>query len=155
MLRCESPVLSVCVPSVLVLLMVLASTLVVTPTPASAQEAKVQRLIFVSAGFNESNRFWTITRPYHLQFDPFLETLLDLDPKTGEYIPRLAEKWATQLRPAESGPSMLRKGVPFHFGYGEFTAKDVVHTHALMLRQEAVATFGRILARCGGGQGDR
>ena len=59
----------------------------------TAGEPKVQRLIFVSAGFNESNRFWTITRPHHLQFDPFLETLLDLDPKTGEYIPRLAEKW--------------------------------------------------------------
>jgi ABC-type transport system substrate-binding protein len=35
----------------------------------------------------------------------------------------------------------LRKGVPFHFGYGEFTARDVVHSHALMLREEAVATF--------------
>ena len=35
----------------------------------------------------------------------------------------------------------LRKGVPFHFGYGEFTARDVVHSHALMLREEAIATF--------------
>ena len=35
----------------------------------------------------------------------------------------------------------LRKGVPFHFGYGEFTARDVVHTHSLMLRQDAIATF--------------
>ena len=101
---------------------------------------QVQRLIFVSAGFNESNRFWTITRPQHLQFDPFLETLLDLDPKTGDYIPRLAEKW-------ESSPDQkewtfyLRKGVPFHFGYGEFTAKDVVHSHSLMLREEAIATL--------------
>jgi peptide/nickel transport system substrate-binding protein len=107
---------------------------------ASAGEPKVQRLIFVSAGFNESNRFWTISRPQHLQFDPFLETLLDLDPKTGEYIPRLAEKW-------ESSPDKkewtfyLRKGVPFHFGYGEFTAKDVVHSHSLMLREEAIATL--------------
>src|ERR671923_1386868 len=107
---------------------------------ASAGEPKVQRLIFVSAGFNESNRFWTISRPQHLQFDPFLETLLDLDPKTGEYSPRLAEKW-------ESSPDkkewtfFLRKGVPFHFGYGEFTARDVVHSHSLMLRPEATATL--------------
>jgi hypothetical protein len=35
----------------------------------------------------------------------------------------------------------LRKGVPFHFGFGEFTARDVVHSHALMLRPETVATF--------------
>ena len=106
----------------------------------AGSEPKVQRLIFVSAGFNESNRFWTISRPQHLQFDPFLETLLDLDPKTGDYIPRLAEKW-------ESSPDKkewtfyLRKGVPFHFGYGEFTAKDVVHSHSLMLREEAIATL--------------
>jgi ABC-type transport system substrate-binding protein len=92
----SKPMLSVCVPFVLVLLVVLvvlASTLVATPTPTLAQEAKVQRVIFGSAGFTESNRFWTIARPEHLQYDLFLETLLDIDPKTGEYTPRLAEKW--------------------------------------------------------------
>jgi ABC-type transport system substrate-binding protein len=103
-------------------------------------DAQVQRVIFASAGFDETNRFWVISRPNQLQNDPYLETLLDLDPKTGAFIPRLAEKW-------EGSPDMkewtlfLRKGVPFHFGYGEFTARDVVHSHALMLREEAVATF--------------
>src|SRR5438094_10111539 len=56
-------------------------------------EAQVRRLVFASAGLNESNRFWTIPRPSHLQYDPFLETLLDVDPETGAYLPRLAEKW--------------------------------------------------------------
>src|SRR6516165_1297234 len=56
-------------------------------------EAQVRRLVFASAGLNESNRFWTIPRPSHLQYDPFLETLLDIDPETGAYLPRLAEKW--------------------------------------------------------------
>ena len=68
-------------------LLVLLGAVAAAPTDMLAGEAKVQRLIFVSAGFNESNRFWTITRPFQLQFDPFLETLLDLDPKTGEYSP--------------------------------------------------------------------
>src|SRR5712691_1732301 len=113
-------------------LMVLAAVL--------PSEAQVRRLVFASAGLNESNRFWTIPRPSHLQYDPFLETLLDLDPETGAYIPRLAEKW-------EATPDLkewtffLRKGVPFHFGYGEFTARDVVHSHSLMLRPEAIATL--------------
>jgi peptide/nickel transport system substrate-binding protein len=130
------PTMSLVVSVLLVLLMVLAAL----PTEARAGEAKVQRLVFASAGVDETNRFWTVSRPNQLQNDPFLETLLDLDPKTGEFIPRLAEKW-------ESSPDMkewtlfLRKGVPFHFGYGEFTARDVVHSHALMLREEAVATF--------------
>src|SRR5215475_9848839 len=77
-------------------------------------EAQVRRLVFASAGTNESNRFWIIGRPQHLQYDPFLETLLDVDPETGAYTPRLAEKW-------ESTPDMkewtfyLRKGVLFQF----------------------------------------
>src|SRR5262247_4403383 len=77
------------VAAVLLLLGVFA----VTPRDLQAGAPQVQRLIFVSAGFNESNRFWIISRPQHLQFDPFLETLLDLDPKTGDYVPRLAETW--------------------------------------------------------------
>src|SRR5438874_5860835 len=103
-------------------------------------EAKVQRVIFASAGFDETNRFWVISRPNQLQTGPYVETVLDRDAKTGAFIQRLAEKW-------EASPDMkewtlfLRKGVPFHFGYGEFTARDVVHSHALMLREEAVATF--------------
>ena len=130
--------LSVFISSVLVLLVAVAGILTATPTPALAQEAKAQRVIFGSAGFTESNRFWTIARPEHLQYDPFLETLLDVDPKTGEFTPRLAEKW-------EASPDLkewtfyLRKGVQFHYGFGEFTARDVVHAHSFMLRPEATA----------------
>ena len=131
--------ISMFVSSVLVLLLAMTAT----PTDTRAGEAKVQRLIFASAGIDETNRFWTTGRPHQLQNDPYLETLLDLDPKTSEFTPRLAEKW-------EASPDMkewtlsLRKGVPFHFGFGEFTAKDVVHSHALMLRPETVATFAGI-----------
>jgi peptide/nickel transport system substrate-binding protein len=109
-----------------------------TPTLALAGEATAQRVVFGSAGFTESNRFWTIARPEHLQYDPFLETLLDVDPKTGEFVPRLAEKW--QASPdSKEWTFGLRKGVQFHNGFGEFTAKDVVHSHSFMLRQEATS----------------
>ncbi|MGH8057635.1 MAG: ABC transporter substrate-binding protein, partial [Candidatus Entotheonellia bacterium] len=130
------PKMSIFAFSFLVFLIALAAS----PADLLAGAARVQRLVFASAGFNESNRFWIIGRPGHFQFDPFLETLLDLDPKTGEYIPRLAEKW--QASPDKKEWTFyLRKGVPFHFGYGELTAKDVVHTHSLMLREEAIATL--------------
>ena len=75
------PTMSLIVP--LVLLTGLAAT------PADAQ---VQRSIFASAWFDETNRFWGISRPNQLQNDPYLETLLDLDPKTGAFIPCLAGK---------------------------------------------------------------
>ena len=129
--------LALFVPPLLMLLGGVALALLFTPTPVVAQ-AKVQRVIFGSAGFTESNRFWTIARPEHLQYDPFLETLLDVDPKTGEFTPRLAEKW--QASPDQKEWTFfLRKGVQFHYGYGEFTARDVVHSHALMVRQDATS----------------
>ena len=104
------------------------------------QDAKTQRLVFASAGFDESNRFWVVARPDHLQYDPFLETLLEVDPKTGEYTPRLAEKWSPSADSKE-WTFHLRKGVQFHFGYGPLTARDVVHSHSLMVRPEATATL--------------
>jgi ABC-type transport system substrate-binding protein len=122
------------------LLMVVALGLGITPMAGSAQDAKGQRLVFASAGFDESNRFWVIARPDHLQYDPFLETLLEVDPKTGAYTPRLAEKWSASPDFKE-WTFMLRKGVQFHFGYGPFTAKDVVHSHSMMMRPEATATL--------------
>ena len=68
-------------------LMVLAAVL--------PSEAQVRRLVFASAGLNESNRFWTIARPSHLQYDPFLETLLDVDPETALTSPA----WQRNGRP--------------------------------------------------------
>jgi peptide/nickel transport system substrate-binding protein len=97
------------------LLMVVALGLGITPMAGSAQDAKGQRLVFASAGFDESNRFWVIARPDHLQYDPFLETLLEVDPKSGEYTPRLAEKWSASPDFKE-WTFMLRKGVQFHGG---------------------------------------
>src|SRR2546427_13099463 len=125
---------------VLGLLLALAITLETAPSRGLAQDSKTQKLVFASAGFDESNRFWVISRPDHLQYDPFLETLLEVDPKTGERTPRLAEKWSSSPDFKE-WTFTLRKGVPFHFGYGQFTAKDVVHSHSLMMRQEATATL--------------
>ncbi|MGH8662898.1 MAG: ABC transporter substrate-binding protein, partial [Burkholderiales bacterium] len=108
-------------------------------TPGWA-EAAVKKLIFASAGFHESNRFWTISRPDHLQFEPFWETLVGIDPKTAQYIPMLATKW-------EHSPDFkewtfqLRKGVQFHNGYGEFTSADVKHSHSLLIRPDSTATL--------------
>ena len=83
------PTMSLVVSLVLVLLMGLAAM----PAEAQSGAAKVQRVIFASAGIDENNRFWVVSRPNQLQNDPYLETLLDLDAKTGAFIPRLAEKW--------------------------------------------------------------
>ncbi len=122
------------------LLMVVAVMFGTALAPGSADAAQIKRLIFASAGFHESNRFWTIARPDHLQFEPFWETLLGIDPKTGDYIPALATKW--EISPDfKEWTFHLRKGVQFHFGYGEFTSRDVVHAHSLLVRKDSTATL--------------
>jgi len=110
------------------------------PVMTWAADLPVQHLIFASAGFHEGNRFWTIAKPDHLQFDPFLETLLEVDPKTAEYTPRLATKWS-HSPDFKEWTFYLRKDVQFHFGFGPFTARDVVHSHSLMVRPNATATL--------------
>ena len=137
---------------VLGLLAALALALGTLPMSGLAQSAKVDKLVFASAGFEDSNRFWMVARPDHLQYDPFLDTLLEVDPKTGEYTPRLAEKWSHSPDFRE-WTFHLRKGVQFHFGFGPMTARDVVHSHSFMLRPEATATLVQTLAQCRGGQG--
>jgi peptide/nickel transport system substrate-binding protein len=63
-----------------------------------------------------------------------------MDVRTGTLVPRLADKW--EMSPdGKSWTFSLHKGVPFHFGFGEFTAKDVAHTHSQMVRDDATSTF--------------
>jgi ABC-type transport system substrate-binding protein len=122
------------------LLMAVVAVLGTVLAPGLAQAA-VKRLIFASAGFHETNRFWTISRPDHLQFEPFWETLVGMDPKTGDYIPALATKW--EITPDfKEWTFHLRKGVQFHFGYGEFTSADVVHSYSLTTRKDNAMTLG-------------
>jgi peptide/nickel transport system substrate-binding protein len=128
------------VPIAAILAIALVFSLAAVPAPAVAQ-AKVDKLVFASAGFEDSNRFWMLSRPDHLQYDPFLETLLDVDSKSGEYVPRLAEKWQASPDYRE-WTFWLRKGVQFHFGYGPFTAKDVVHSFSFTQKPEQKMTLG-------------
>jgi peptide/nickel transport system substrate-binding protein len=59
-----------------------------------------------------------------------MEWLIEIDPDTGKYVPWLATSW--EMAPdGLSWRVKLAEGVQFHHGYGEFTAKDVVHSHAL------------------------
>ena len=58
--------------------------------------------------------------------DPNAETLVGLDPTTNERIPRLATSWEWTPNGKE-WIFHLKEDVPYQFGFGEFTAKDVLH----------------------------
>src|SRR5581483_11161099 len=67
-------------------------------------------------------------QPDAWQLRPMYEFLIGLDAATGKLVPQLATEW--KLEPdGKSYRFKLRRGVQFHDGMGEFTAKDVVFSH--------------------------
>ena len=108
------------------------------PAPAPQVEAKVQRVIYAFGELQESNRHWTVSRPSYYQFDPYAETLVGLAPTTNQRIPRLADRWENTTD-GKSWTFYLHQGVPFHFGWGEFTVRDVVNAIERTTSDESVA----------------
>ena len=65
---------------------------------------------------------------------PMFENLLSRDPKTGELIAMLAERWQV-LDSGRTWKFHVRKGVQFHGGRGELTAEDVRFTFATLAKE--------------------
>jgi ABC-type transport system substrate-binding protein len=101
-------------------------------TAAPAGQAKVDRLVMgLILPYRDYMRPWIAGTPDHnIQHDPTFEWLFEVDPESGQYNLWLAES-AEMAKNGRSWRIKLRQGVQFHHGYGEFTAQDVVHNHAL------------------------
>jgi ABC-type transport system substrate-binding protein len=98
----------------------------------AAGKPKVDRLVLgLINPYRDYMRPWINGTPDHnIQHDPAFEWLFEVDVASGGYNPWLARS-AEMARDGRSWRIKLQKGVPFHHGYGEFTARDVVHNHAL------------------------
>ena len=94
-----------------------------TPTPTSLPprmpaSPKVDRLVVaISPPSFETNLPWAMFTSNLIQLRPMLEYLIDVDRTSGQYIPMLATSWERSLD-AETWTFNLRKGVPFHSGWG-------------------------------------
>ena len=118
------------------------------PQPAAADtgpvEARVERLVIAfTQPTHETNIPWFGARTMLSQFNPIQETLIDLHPETGEFAPNLATSWSMGAD-GKSWTVDLREDVPFHSGFGEFTAEDVAHTRALMGQEDGVNTLNSV-----------
>jgi ABC-type transport system substrate-binding protein len=113
-----------------VLLLVLTS--VSTQAQPATGKAKVDRLVMgLINPYRDYMRPWINGTPDHnIQHDPAFEWLFEVDVSSGGYNPWLAKSWE-MAKDGRSWRIRLQKGVQFHHGYGEFTARDVVHNHAL------------------------
>ena len=104
---------------------------------AQTGEAKVDRLVVgLINPFRDYFRAWISGTPDHnIQHDPILEWLIEIDPDTGQYVPWLAKSW--EMTPdGRLWRVKLQEGVQYHQDYGEFTARDVAHNHALWCQED-------------------
>lgn len=85
---------------------------------------KVDRLVMaVEPPMVESNEPRNLNQSNMWQLKPAYEYLVGIDETSGKLVPQLATEWTV-----EDGTNVrfkLRKGVQFHQGRGEFTARDV------------------------------
>ena len=72
---------------------------------------------------------WLATSSGHLVFRPMWENLTTISPATGvsTILPQLAREWDVSPDASEY-TFRLQEGVEMHYGWGEFTVKDVVLT---------------------------
>ena len=107
-----------------------------TQDSAALAEPTVGRLrIAFTVPPQETNLPWIGPRSLLTQLSPMVETLLGIDPETGEFMPMLATRW--EMAPDGKSWTMdLREGVIFHSEFGEFDAQDVAHMRFLMGPQE-------------------
>jgi len=117
--------------SLLAILLIALST-VGAEAQSAAGKAKVDRLVMgLITPYRDYMRPWINGTPDHnIQHDPAFEWLFEVDVASGGYNPWLA-KSAEMAKDGRSWRVRLQKGVQFHHGYGEFTAKDVVHNHSI------------------------
>ena len=72
---------------------------------------------------------WLATSSGHLVFRPMWENLTTISPETGVSVilPQLARAWDVNADASEY-TFYLQEGVQLHYGWGEFTVKDMVFT---------------------------
>lgn len=90
--------------------------------------AKVERVIF--GLIPPATEHYTPAKqgpPTSQPLTPMYEYLVGMDPITGQLVPQLATGWSVDAD-GQSWRFELREDVQFHGGWGEFTAKDVLHT---------------------------
>src|SRR5712691_11728737 len=123
---------------VLLVLRGFASAQTSTPIPMlSPTPSQVDRLKVAVQLEREQNDPLLMTLVFASQYAPVYEALVEEDP-WHHFVPMLATDW--HMSPdGKTWTFNLRRGIQWHFGWGEFTAKDVVHTLQRHVRSESMS----------------
>jgi len=117
---------------------VMAALPTAAPTP-EAEKTASKVVIALSTPLVETNLTWSGAKQLMVQHDPIIEYLVDVDPDTGTFTPQLAESWSVSTD-GLAWTFKLRKDVPFHYSFGNFTAKDVVKSWEIMTQEKSLAS---------------
>ena len=117
---------------------VMASLPTAAPIP-DAEKTASKVVIALSTPLVETNLTWSGAKQLMVQHDPIIEYLVDVDPDTGTFTPQLAESWSVSTD-GLAWTFKLRSDVPFHYGFGNFTAKDVVKSWEIMTQEKSLAS---------------
>ncbi len=109
-----------------------------TPAPAAGAQAAVDRLRIATLNPHAETYDPALTTAGSgaFQFRMMYESLLRFD-QQGAYIPNLATSWEISSD-LTTWTLHLKKGVPFHRGFGEFGVPDFIHTLEQELRPEGI-----------------
>ena len=108
---------------------------------AGPSRASEQRLVVAGAPqIHETTLPHLSSVSSKLMTRPIYEYLVDVDPATWDYTkPMLAERW--QVSPdAKTWTFFLRRGIPFHGGWGDVTPEDVKYYLELLPGKDALAS---------------
>ena len=137
-----SPGSEVAAPTTLPTLALVPPTAAATPTPVVAEgmTTSTTKRIVISLGplSTETNLPWDGPS---IGWDKrhLYENLIGVERSTGQLIPEIANEWSVSPD-ALTWTFKLRDDVPFHFGLGNVTSRDVKHMIAMSSREDALAS---------------
>ncbi len=108
--------------------------------PVTPKVAKVA--LAISPPSVEANNLTEGAHLAYWQLSPMYEFLVGVEAEGKEIVPQLATEW--KLEPdGKSWRFLLRKGVQFQKGFGEFQASDVKYTYDMLMRAEPPSVQGQ------------
>jgi peptide/nickel transport system substrate-binding protein len=119
-------------PLGILLALAIASCALLTATPGAAAKPEGTLTVAVATFGNERWLPHLYVGAEDVVLKPMYENLLSRDPKTGDPIPMLAERWQV-LDGGRTWRFHLRKGIRFHNG-AEMTAEDVRFTFTTLAK---------------------
>ena len=119
-------------PLGVLLVLATASYVLLTATPGAAAKPEGTLTVAVATFGNERWLPHLYVGAEDVVLKPMYENLLSRDPKTGDLIPMLAERWQV-LDGGRTWRFHLRKGIRFHNG-AEMTAEDVRFTFTTLAK---------------------